>query len=128
MTKYFYMGGPIWMSILTIMFIITTAWIIYHFIRSYNPRTNLEKLLCRIEYGKSMGLFALATGFLAQMIGLIGMFSVLKDHPDIESHMIYDAIYVTMISAIYGIIIYLISLLLWFVASLIIEKKIQNNN
>ena len=126
MTKFFLMGGPTWMSILTILLVITTTWIIYHFISSYHPQADHAKLLRGIEYGKSMGLFTMVSGFLAQMIGLINMFSVIKDHPDIESHMIYDAIYVTMISAMYGVIIYLFTLLLWFITRLIIEKKFNN--
>ena len=115
------------MYTLTILLVITTTWIIYHFIRSYHPQANREKLLRMIEYGKSMGLFTLVTGFLGQLTGLFNMFSAIKDHPDIESYKVYDAIYVTMISAMYGIIIYLFSLLLWFITSFIIEKKIQNN-
>ena len=62
MKDLFIMGDPEYMAVLTILLIITTAWIIYHFIIAYKSKqTNKEKLLRKIAYGKSMGLFALGT-------------------------------------------------------------------
>jgi hypothetical protein len=124
-TRNFMMGGYEFMSALTLEFIIATAWIIYQFIKGYNSKQpNLEKILRKIGYGKSMGIFALVTGFLGQMIGLIGMFQVIAEHSDdVAPYMIYDAIRVTMISATYGVLIFLFTMILWFLASFIIEKK-----
>lgn len=115
------------MSVLCLELIIATAWIIYHFVVGYNSKlANRKKILRKIGYGKSIGLFALATGFLGQMIGLIGMFQALSTATtDVEPALIYGAIRITMISATYGVLIYLFSLLLWFIASIIIEKKMQ---
>ena len=115
------------MSILTLELIISTAWIIYQFVKGYNSKQpNQEKILRKIGYGKSMGVFALATGFLGQMVGLIAMFEVIAGHPDdVKPYLIYDAIGVTMISASYGVLIFLFSMILWFIASIIIEKKIK---
>ena len=122
----FIAGGYQFMSVLSLELIIATAWIIYQFVKGYNSKqANREKILRKIGYGKSMGLFALATGFLGQMIGLIGMFQVIAEHPDVEPEKIYYAIRVTMISATYGVLIYLFSMILWFIASFIIEKKIK---
>jgi hypothetical protein len=128
MKDLFLMGGPFFMGILTILLIITTAWIIYHFIIAYNSKqANQEKFLRRIEYGKSMGLFAMITGILGQLVGLSTMFSVLEEvyikGEEVKPELIFGAIKVTMICTLYGILIYLLSLLLWFVASTIIEKK-----
>jgi len=128
MKDLFLMGGPFFMGILTILLIITTVWIIYHFIIAYNSKqANQEKFLRRIEYGKSMGLFAMITGILGQLVGLSTMFSVLEEvyikGEEVKPELIFGAIKVTMICTLYGILIYLLSLLLWFVASTIIEKK-----
>ena len=125
--RQFIAGGYEFMSVLTLLLIITTAWIIYQFIIGYNSKqANREKTLRMLEYGKSMGLFALVTGLLGQMVGLAGMFSVLKDVPEVKPELVYGAIGVTTISATYGVLIYLFSLLLWFTASIIIEKKANN--
>ena len=45
---------------------------------------------------------------------------------EVSSGIIFEAINVTIISPIYGILIFLWSLLLWFVASIMIEKKLTN--
>ena len=125
--RQFIAGGYEFMSVLTLLLIITTAWIIYQFIIGYNSKqANREKILRMLEYGKSMGLFALVTGFLGQMVGLAGMFSVLKDVTEVKPELVYGAIGVTTISATYGVLIYLFSLLLWFTATMIIEKKANN--
>jgi len=133
MKKLFFMGGPVFMGILTVLLVITTAWIVYQIICSYNSQqTNKEKLLRRIEYGKSMGLFALVTGIYGQMVGLYTMFSVIEEviekGTEVNTVLVFGAIKVTMICTFYGIFIYLFSLVLWFVASLMIEKKYSNNN
>jgi hypothetical protein len=126
-TRHFIMGGYEFMSALTLEFIIATAWIIYQFVKGYiSKQPNKEKILRKIAYGKSMGVFALATGFLGQMIGLIGMFDAIKGAPaDLDTRLIYDAIGVTMISATYGVLIFLFTMILWFVSSFMIERKFK---
>lgn len=126
MIDLFFMGGYEFMSALTLELIVATAWIIYQFVKGYNSKQpNQEKILRKIGYGKSMGVFALVTGFLGQMIGLIGAFDVIKNHPDIKTEYIFDGIGVTMISATYGVLIFLFTMILWFLASYIIERKFK---
>ena len=125
MKDLFFRGGAFFMGILTILLIITTAWIIYHFIIGYNSKqANHEKFLRRIAYGNSMGLFALITAIIGQMIGLTYMFSSIEGVVEVNLPMIFKAVNVTMICPIYGTLIYLFSLVLVFVASLILEKKL----
>ena len=119
------------MGILTILLVITTAWFIYHFVIGYNSKqANQEKLLKKLEYGKSIGLFAMIVGLLGQMIGFFSMFSVIEEltatGEALIPHMVFGAIKVTMIVTMYGILIYLFSLILWFVTSFLIEKKLEN--
>ena len=128
MKDLFFMGGPAFMAILTLLLIITTAWIIYHFMISYKSKqTNKENMLRKIGYGKSMGLFTMIVGITGQMNGLYAMFSVIEEvttkGTDVNIALVFEGIKVTMICTIYGIIIYLISLVLWFAASTVIEKK-----
>ena len=124
----FIAGGYEFMSVLSLELIIATAWIIYQFVKGYHSKQpNQEKILRKIGYGKSMGVFALATGFLGQMIGLIGMFEAIQgavqNAESIKPHLVYAGIRVTMISATYGVLIFLVTMILWFLASFIIEKK-----
>jgi len=129
MKDLFFMGGSIFMGILTMLLIVTTAWIIYHFIKAYNSKqANQEQSLRSIEYGKSMGLFTMMVGILGQMVGLSAMFSAIAQVDVVIPKLVYEGIKATMICPIYGILIYLFSLLLWFIASMVIEKKLGDKN
>lgn len=124
----FYEGGPTFMGFLTIILIVTTAWFIYQFVVAYRSKlANPEKSLRMLAYGKTLGLFAMITGFLGQLIGFTGMFDALElaagAGKEIQPALVYGGIKVTMICSIYGILIYLFSILLWFVATSIIEKR-----
>lgn len=121
------------MWVLTILLIITIAWIIYHSILAYSSnQTDKADFLRKLGYGKSIGLFALVTGFLGQMFGFSTMFFLLEEGMaksiDYAPSAIFEAIKSTVIVTIYGSLIYLLSLSLWFLASVLIEKKLQNQN
>ena len=131
METLFFAGGLAYMSILTLLLIVTTVWIIYHFIVAYNSNEiNIEKGLRKIGYGKMIGLFTMIVGITGQMNGLYGMFSAIADvtakGEAIKPELVFEGIRATMVCTIYGILIYLLSLLLWFVASVLIEKKQVN--
>jgi len=131
MKTLFSTGGLAYMATLTLLLIVTTAWIIYHFIVAYTARqVKYKKVLRKIGYGKTMGLFTMIVGITGQMTGLYAMFSkieeVTKTGEKIIPHLVFEGIGSTMICTIYGILIYLFSLLLWFVASILIEKKQVN--
>lgn len=130
MKSLFYQGGVFYMGIVTILFVITIAWFVYHFIVAYSSKEiDKEKKLRLFEYGKSLGLITLIVGIIGQMVGLSAMFftieEVLLKGEEVIPALIYGAIKVTMIVPIYGLIVYLISILLWFVSSMIIEKKLN---
>lgn len=112
------------MSILTILLVLMTSWSLYHIIWGYNSKKTTQKtVLRRMGYGKSIGLFAMITGILGQLIGFYEAFSVLETAGDVSPAMIYGGIKVSMITTLYGISIYLFSLLLWFAGSIIIERR-----
>ncbi len=117
------------MGFLTIILIIMAAWFVFQFVVAYKSKlANPEKSLRMLGYGKTLGLFAMITGFLGQLIGFTGMFDALElaagAGEEIQPALVYGGIKVTMICSMYGILIYLFSILLWFVSSSIIEKRI----
>ncbi len=126
----FYEGGPIFMGFLTIILIITVAWYVYHVVVVYRSKpANPEKSFRKLAYGKTLGLFAMITGLLGQLMGLTGVFDALESAfaagKEIQPVLIYGGIKVTMIVTIYGILIYLLSILLWFFATSVIEKRLN---
>lgn len=131
MKDLFIRGGSFFMWVLTLLLIITTVWIIYHFILSFTSnQTNKVNLLRKLGYGKSIGLFGLMIGLLGQMFGFSSMFLILEDGMaksiDYAPSAIFKGLEATTIVPAYGILIYLFSLLLFFVVSLLIEKNLEN--
>ena len=113
------------MSILTMLFFLMIGWFLYHFIAVYNSKQlNLKNTLRKMGYGKSIGLFALITGIFGQLIGFYEAFSVIEHAGDISPAMVYGGIKISMITTLYGISIYLVSIMLWFAASIVIENKL----
>lgn len=124
--ELYYRGGPGFMGVLSILLVIMLAWIVYHFIVAYSgQKMSLETALRKLGYGRSIGLFALVTGFLGQLIGLSMAMSVVAQAGGISPSVLAGGIGVSMICPIYGILIYLLSLLLWFIASNVLERKLK---
>ncbi len=124
--ELFYQGGPGFMGLLSILLVIMVAWIIYHFIVAYSGKSpNLETALRKLKYARAVGLFALVTGFLGQLIGLSMALKFIAEAGGISPGVLASGLRVSMICPMYGILIYLISLLLWFIASNILERKLK---
>lgn len=119
------------MGVLSVFLVISTAWIIYHFILAYNSKqAGKAAPLRKLGYGKLMGLFALVTGILGQMVGLVEMFDAIEhvkaNGELIKPELVFGGIKATMVVTMYGILIYLFSLLLWFVTTMLLEKYYNN--
>lgn len=123
--ELFYMGGPGFMGLLTLLFIAMVAWIVYYFVAGYTSRLDAQKALRKLGYGRSIGLFAFVTGILGQLIGLYMAFSVIEKAADISPAIVFAGVKVSMITTLYGFLIFLIALILWFTATNIIEKKLS---
>ncbi|HET6527576.1 MAG TPA: MotA/TolQ/ExbB proton channel family protein [Balneolaceae bacterium] len=67
----------------------------------------------RLKYIKSVGLFALVFGLFGQLMGLYQMFSVIEVAGAISPAIVAGGLKVTMISALYGVLIFLISYIVW---------------
>lgn len=126
MKDLFYMGGPLFMSILTLLLIGNIVWIIYHLLASMKSSANKEKVLELLAYSKSIGMFALVTGILGQLIGLYMAFTAIEAASDISPAIIFGGIKVSMITTLYGMFIYLISLLLWFISDMLVRQKLSS--
>ena len=93
MLDYFYMGGPLFMGMLTLIFIALIVAAV------------LKKGV------KEIGLLALAIGFLGQLIGLMGAFEGIEAMGGVSQSMLAGGLKVSSITSIYGLLIYIISLI-----------------
>lgn len=113
MTKLFYEGGPLFMGILTIVFLVLIVVSVYAFINKQKTAEK-EKNLSLI---RGVGLFALVTGILGQLIGLYEAFSAIQQVGDVSPAMLASGLRVSMITTLYGMVIFIFSLLIWFAFS-----------
>ena len=93
MLDYFYMGGPLFMGMLTLIFIALIVAAV------------LKKGV------KEIGSLALAMGFLGQLIGLMGAFEGIEAMGGVSQSMLAGGLKVSSITSIYGLLIYIISLI-----------------
>ncbi len=87
------MGGPLFMGMLTLIFIALIVAAV------------LKKGV------KEIGLLALAMGFLGQLIGLMGAFEGIEAMGGVSQSMLAGGLKVSSITSIYGLLIYIISLI-----------------
>jgi biopolymer transport protein ExbB/TolQ len=121
------MGGPLFMGILTILLVILLALVIIFAIGVASGRTKGKDIFRhRLTYIKSVGLFSMITGFLGQLIGLIMAFKAIELAEDISPAIVAGGLKVSMITTLYGIGIYLLSILLWFVLDIWYTQKLKS--
>lgn len=92
--NYFMMGGPLFMSILTLILILL-----------------LGAAILKKEV-KEIGLLALAFGFLGQLIGLMGAFEGIEAMGGVSQSVLAGGLKVSSITSIYGMLIYTIGLII----------------
>lgn len=94
MFKFFVAGGPVFMAVLTIVLVCMffAAW--------KAPR-----------WVKEIGAFAIVFGIFSTLLGITQMLGVVQEVGDIDTGVLCGGMKVTLIPTIYGIIIYLISLI-----------------
>lgn len=91
------MGGPLFMGILTVFFLLMIV------------------AAVRNSGEKELGLLALAVGFLGQLIGLFGAFEGIEQMGGVSQAMLAGGLKVSSITSIYGLLIYIVSLLIQIV-------------
>jgi len=103
MFDIFSQGGPLFMGILTLILLSLMA----VFVLSLIKKRDEKQLLQSIQWLKSLGTLGLVFGILGQLIGLFSAFSVIETSQGISSTMLASGLKVSMITTLYGLIIYI---------------------
>ena len=119
------MGGPLFMGILTLILIAMLTVAVLNGIPVLSKRiSDLEIAMRKLGYIKSVGLFALIIGLLGQLIGLFSAFQAIEiGAVEVSPALLAAGFKVSMITTLYGILIYAISFMIWFGLSMTLEKK-----
>lgn len=72
-----------------------------------------EKTKNKLDLIKSFGLLALVTGVLAQLIGLFDALKFIEQAGTVAPNILAAGLRVSMITTLYGVTIYAISLIIW---------------
>lgn len=123
MFELFYWGGPVMMSLLT--FLLLTV-LVVSFVNGVplfkEPQPLIEHATRKIAYIKSVGLFALVTGIFGQLLGLYGAFGAFAEAGSVSPTILSSGLRISMITTVYGFIIYILSYLIWMGLSLKLKK------
>lgn len=106
MIELFKMGGPLFMGILTLELLAVFFCAVRYHVKNYTTKNDLDLV-------KSFGVLALVTGILGQLLGLFSAFKAIQSVGSVSPAILVGGLKVSMISTIYGIIIFLIAYLVW---------------
>ncbi len=114
MTQFLIEGGIVFMSILTLLFLLILGLSVFAGISVFRSTCiNLEKAKNLIGHIKSVALFTLVFAVFSQILGLIDIFGYLADKDaNVASSILAKGIKLTFHPTMYGLIIYLISILI----------------
>jgi biopolymer transport protein ExbB/TolQ len=118
MLKYYFEGGPLFMGMLSILFLVILVLTVLAFISK-----DESKQASWMNYIKSLGLLAFVLGMLGQFIGLFGAFKAIESGMDISPELLAGGLRVSSITSIYGMIIFVIAYILWFVLDVLSKRN-----
>jgi hypothetical protein len=123
MFRYFIEGGPLFMGILSIVFLAILVIAVVNAVHLVGNKSMSNVRYLRTEYIKTLGLFALVLGMLGQFIGLFSALDIISSGMEISPAIMAQGVKVSMITSVYGMIIFLVAYLLWFVLKLLAAKN-----
>jgi biopolymer transport protein ExbB/TolQ len=88
-----------------------------------NKSSSNDQRINRLGFIKSLGLFAFVIGMLGQFLGLFQAFDIISSGMEISPAIMAQGVKVSMVTSIYGMIIFLIAYLLWFSLKVLAARK-----
>lgn len=121
MIDLFYLGGSFFMGLLTLIASAVLLLAVLGGITVFSGgNTTSSKKLLPI---KEVGLFAFITGILGTLIGLYGAFEAIEIAGEVSMGLLAAGLKIASITSIYGMLIYLVSLLFWFGLDIKLSSK-----
>lgn len=118
MIDLYFQGGPLFMGLLSLIFLALLITSGLAFFKSNSTDEKEQPSKNPIPFAKlirHIGLLALVLGVFGQLIGLYQAFDAIQEMGSVAPAMLAGGLKVSMISTLYGLLIYITSLLIWFV-------------
>lgn len=114
MVRYLFEGGIWFMGTLSVLFLIILSLSFMAAGLTVNPTAGRLKRINKLsEYINSLALFTLVFGIFGQILGLVNIFDYLASQSsEIAPAILTKGIKITCYTTVYGIIIYLVSILI----------------
>lgn len=125
MFRLFYEGGPLFMGILTLLLLIVLVLAGRSWMKYSSKDRNVYETRRSLVYVKNVGILAFVVGVLGQLIGLYSAFIAIEEMGGVSPAMLAGGLKVSMITTLYGAIIFIIALLIWLLMDSRLESKNQ---
>lgn len=121
--QLFYEGGPAFMRVITLFGLLMLASSGYKIFRMIMKK---EFDLFQLNYILLFGSLSLISGILGQGIGLFGAMEAIQQAADISPALLAGGFRVSMITPLYGIMIFILTLIFWGVLKEINLRKMNH--
>ncbi len=111
-TEFHWMGGTLFMSVLSISFTTILALTVLNSVRLARGNYDAAKQILTINDIKAIGIFAIIWGIFGQSIGLFSALQAMEAAGDIAPAMVYGGLKVSFITTLYGTFIFLLAWLI----------------
>lgn len=123
LTNYFYMGGAGFMGLVSVcavaMLIFAALKLVNVFVHHNYSKVGLDLILL-------FGSLALMVGILGQAVGLFEALTVIEKVGDVSMSLMAGGMRVSMIAPVYGLLVFLVSLLIWGLLREFMMRKKQH--
>jgi biopolymer transport protein ExbB/TolQ len=116
MFKLFSEGGPLAMSMLSLIFFT----LLTVFVMSLIKKGEEKQLNQSLQWLKSIGTLGLVVGIFFQLIGLYTAFSIIEVSQGISPSILAGGLKISLITTLYGLLIYSI----YLICAMILRKRI----
>lgn len=118
----FYRAGGPFMNLITIMALLTIIVAAWKSFELFSQKTATTKLLDLVLLGGSV---ALATGLLSQIVGIVQALNAIMEAADVSPALVMGGAKVSFYAPIYGFVVFIISMLFYFLLKEIIKAKVE---
>jgi hypothetical protein len=118
----FYRAGGPFMNLITLMALLTIIIAVWKSFELFSQSTANSKLLDLILLGGSV---ALATGLLSQIVGIVQALNAIMEAADVSPALVMGGAKVSFYAPIYGFVVFIISMLFYFILKEIIKTKVE---
>jgi len=105
--------GMLFIGAMALIFVATLILAVINGIPVLKGEWEFERAYRKIHYVRDLGLLALVVGILGQLDVLYGAFQAIIQAGDITPGLVFEALKASLVTTIFGFVIYIISFIIW---------------